>query len=371
MGLRGDDSSDNLRADLSDLRGDRLAPPVRLPEGGLRGEMIVATAGEVLEYRDPTQPTGIRREYVPRAALEDPAFLESLKLRPLILAPNEVHWTTLRPEDVKRWRVGQVGETLRWDGDDLVASYVIDTDTGLAAIESGLRSVSVGYSVRADGPPGIAPDGSAYDVMQTPGTRRGNHVILTQRGRVARAQLRADEALTMDPKKLAAALAAIEITLRADADEAATAATIGEALAAAKGEAAGHKQRADAAEPKAAKVDELTTALDAAHRGDSAEVIAAFAARGPLLDLAAQHKVEGADKLGNSAIGKAVAVKLGCRADASDTEIAGFLAGVAKASEASGPTVGDLRRGTGTHRADNRDVADKDLLPNPFRPVKA
>lgn len=334
---RGDDGTE-FRADFHEVRADRLAAPVIRDDGGMLVEMVTSTADEVLTYADASFPSGVRREYVPRETLDDPAYVASLRLRPVVVAPNDVHWTGVRPETVDQWRVGQTGEAIRWDGADQVVPAVVDSARGLDALRSGLRGVSVGYTVRVDATPGVSPSGQPYDVIQR--DRRANHVLITQRGRAARATVRADEAESpMDPKKLIAALALHGITVRADAaDEDGIAAAVGEALSTSRGEAAGHKQRADAADAEVARLKPT----EAAARGDGADFLAAYAERGPLLALAAEHKIDAADTLGNAALRKAVAVKLGARADAPDAEHAGFLAGLLKARGDAGPTVDEL-----------------------------
>lgn len=334
---RADDSDPTRRADVLELRADRLAAPTTLPEGGLRGEMIVATADEVLQYADASYPSGVRREYVPRSTLEDPEWIDSLKLRPLIVAPPEVHWSSITPDNIDQYRVGQVGESIRWDAADQVATYVADTRAGLTALESGLRSVSVGYSVEIDRMSGTAPNGQPYDVKQT--KRLANHVILTARGRVQNATIRADsQEPMMDLLKLSELLAKFGLTVPVGADEMAVAKVVEEALEAKDMEIARlngvcegmESARGDAVTKATA---ELASAVDGLKRGDGADFLAAYAARADLLALAGEHGVENGATLDTTALRKAIAVKLGCRADADDAHVGGFIAGALKALE--------------------------------------
>lgn len=341
---RADDSDPTRRADVLELRADRLVAPTVLPEGGLRGEMIVATADEVLQYADASYPSGVRREYVPRSTLEDPEWIDSLKLRPLIVAPPEVHWSAITPDNIDQYRVGQVGESIRWDATDQVASYVADTRAGLDALRSGLRSVSVGYSVAIDKMSGVAPNGQPYDVKQT--KRLANHVILTARGRVNNATIRADSTeFMMDLLKLSELLAKFGLIIPVGADEAAVAKVVEEALEAKDMEIARlngvcegmESARGDAATAHEAALTEANAKAAALARGDSAEFVTAYKAHASLLASASAHGVEGAADLDTGSLRKALAVKLGCRADAPDAEIAGFIAGALKAAEAVTP----------------------------------
>lgn len=338
---RADDSDPTRRADVLELRADRLAAPTTLPEGGLRGEMIVATADEVLQYADATYPDGVRREYVPRSTLEDPEWIDSLKLRPLIVAPPEVHWSSITPDNIDQYRVGQVGESIRWDEADQVAPYVVDSRNGLDALESGLRSVSVGYSVAIDRMSGTAPNGQPYDVCQT--KRLANHVILTAVGRVKNAAIRADsQEPMMDLIKLSELLAKFGLTVPVGADEAAVAKVVEEALEAKDMEIARlggvcegmEAARGDAVTAATAEaVAPLTAAIDGLKRGDGDDFRAAFTVRADLLTLAGEHGVENAATLDTTALRKSIAVKLGCRADADDAHVGGFIAGALKALE--------------------------------------
>jgi hypothetical protein len=67
------------------------------------------------------------------------------------------------------------------DGEYLAFDLVLMDKAAIAAVDSGKRELSNGYSCQLDWTPGTAPDGTTYDARQT--TIRGNHVALVDKGR--------------------------------------------------------------------------------------------------------------------------------------------------------------------------------------------
>lgn len=307
----------DTRADEMEFRADRdLRAPERTPQGTMRVEMNVATS-RVYEY--PQADGTVVREYVPPETLADPAAIDSLKLRPLLLAPSDVHWQDVGPEQIEKWRIGQIGEDIRYDADSspptLKATAVIDTPRGLSAIENGLRAVSAGYTVGTlDRTAGQAPDGTPYDAIQR--DRRYNHVMLVQSGRAGpEAVIRADSDTgdTMDPKKLSALLAPLGITIRADAT------SEEDVRDAVKAKIDDDAAKIEAAEAKATAAETArgdAAGIEAAvKRGDGEAFRAGYALRARILPLATQAKVDKADTLDTSALVAQTAAKLGHRGD--------------------------------------------------------
>jgi hypothetical protein len=67
------------------------------------------------------------------------------------------------------------------DGEYLAFDLVFMDKSAIAALDSGKRELSNGYSCSLDWTPGTAPDGSTYDARQV--GIRGNHVALVDKGR--------------------------------------------------------------------------------------------------------------------------------------------------------------------------------------------
>lgn len=75
---------------------------------------------------------------------------------------------------------GNIAGAMR-DGEYLAFDLVLMDAAAIAAVESGKRELSNGYSCQLDWTPGTAPDGQKYDARQT--AIRGNHVALVDTGR--------------------------------------------------------------------------------------------------------------------------------------------------------------------------------------------
>lgn len=94
----------------------------------------------------------------------------------------------------RSWRdkaVGWTGEAVTRDGDTIRVPMMIADADAIAAIESGKRELSCGYTCQLDWTPGTTPAGEAYDARQV-GIRL-NHVAIVAAGR-AGAQCRIGDA---------------------------------------------------------------------------------------------------------------------------------------------------------------------------------
>lgn len=80
--------------------------------------------------------------------------------------------------DAKNWRdlaKGQMGGTVRRDGDHVIASMAIMDAEAVKEIEAGARSLSAGYTVSLVADEGVAEDGTPFSYRQA-GPLRFNHV---------------------------------------------------------------------------------------------------------------------------------------------------------------------------------------------------
>jgi len=83
--------------------------------------------------------------------------------------------------NVKGERVGHAFN-IRMDGDYMMGDIQVEDSATITEIENGSkRELSLGYMSIFEGRPGIAPDGTPYDVIQT--KMLGNHVALVNTGR--------------------------------------------------------------------------------------------------------------------------------------------------------------------------------------------
>ena len=147
-------------------------------DGYLVGEARVSRAGNVQMYSggelgmtgdSVAQMFGVYRD--PDVVFDESSML-SLAGRPV---------TRNHPPmgvDASSWRdlaVGQMGGTIRRDGEHVVASMAIMDAKAVQEITDGARALSAGYTVEIVAQDGVAPDGTPYQFKQA-GKLRFNHV---------------------------------------------------------------------------------------------------------------------------------------------------------------------------------------------------
>lgn len=147
-------------------------------DGFLVGEARVSRAGNVQVYYGSElgltgdaagKPFGVFRD--PDVVFENDS-MASLAGRPV---------TRGHPSagvDAKNWRdlaKGQMGGTVRRDGEHVVASMAIMDAEAVKEIEAGARSLSAGYTVSLVADEGVAEDGTPFSFRQA-GPLRFNHV---------------------------------------------------------------------------------------------------------------------------------------------------------------------------------------------------
>ncbi len=168
------------------FRVDRvqLRPSRKLANGSLRVDGVLTRTG-VFKYR---QADGtIRREYRPAEEVFNADSMESFSMVPVTDDHPPVAITS---ENAKEYSVGAVGESVRRDGNLMVAAMVVFDASAVDKIEGGKHALSNGYAVEIDETSGISPDGEPYDAIQR--KIRGNHVALVddaRAGDVARVRM--------------------------------------------------------------------------------------------------------------------------------------------------------------------------------------
>lgn len=161
----------------------KLGPPRRLDDGRLIVEATLTRTG-IFVYRNPDGSE--RREYRDEATIS-PKALESLKLAPVT---NDHPPVMVTAENADKYVVGQVGESVRRDGDHVVATIVINHADAIRDMERGKRDTSCGYACELDETPGVTPAGERYDARQT--QVEYNHLAIVGAGRAGSSRARMD-----------------------------------------------------------------------------------------------------------------------------------------------------------------------------------
>lgn len=158
-----------------------------MADGRLRVDAAITRSG-VFKY---TNPDGsIRREYRPP---EEVFKADSMATFEQVPVTNDHPPVMLTSENAKTYAVGASGDSVRRDGDRMIASLMVFDKPTADAMERGKRQVSNGYHCDIVKTPGVTPDGEHYDVMQT--NIRGNHIAIVTDARAgASAAVRMDGA---------------------------------------------------------------------------------------------------------------------------------------------------------------------------------
>ena len=192
-------------------------------EGYLRDKPIVTSVG-IFEYKNKDGTT--RRELRLPEHVFDPESLASYRGKPVILTHRA---GSVDKDNVDREHIGTILSEGIPDGDNVRVEIIIhDTDI---IKQTGLRELSLGYSLDLDETPGVW-NGQHYDAVQT--NIRINHLALVDKARAGeQARLNIDSrddnsegGSTMDPKnnltpeELAEAIALYKAKKKADGDPA-------------------------------------------------------------------------------------------------------------------------------------------------------
>lgn len=154
----------------------RLDGAKRTPQGGLRVDAALARPG-ILKYR---QPNGSWiSEYLSPEEAFNADSMASLTSAPVTkLHPPEM----VSRKNWSKYSRGNVGETVRQDGNKIAATlYLQDADLADAVERGDMKEVSCGYACDLVNKPGVSPEGERYDRLQI--NRRYNHVAVVPMGR--------------------------------------------------------------------------------------------------------------------------------------------------------------------------------------------
>lgn len=235
---------------MSHFRVDRgtLRPRRRMADGRLRVDAHVTRSG-VFTY---ILPNGTRqREYRPDSEVFDEASIDSLRA---VIVTDDHPTEPISVGNVKQYGAGQLGESVRRDGDHVAATLYVSDPSLISKMENGKRDVSCGYRCDIEKTPGISPTGEPYDVVQR--NISYNHVAIVEVGRAGSARVRMDAAQQVyeDQENSMS-----DKDKRDDGDNALRVAA--SRLAAAEEKAASAETRADVAEGRVTALEEEVKSL--------------------------------------------------------------------------------------------------------------
>lgn len=260
-----------------------------MPDGRVRVDATISRTG-VQVYHDHLGKE--IREYRPEDEVFSQASIDSMQLVVVTDDHPPVFITDQNRADYER---GTVLESVRREGNHLVASLLITDKALIEKMKRGKRDISLGYQCELEMTPGTSPSGEHYDAIQR--LIIGNHAAVVDRGRAGTAKVRMD-GLAVQHIPQSAQAQPTSGQDRADASERISTMEelqkkLGEALA----NAAAEKQRADEATAKAtdlaaklataqndardqkARADEATAAIAKAKTDAVAQTGAAVKAR--------------------------------------------------------------------------------------------
>lgn len=166
---------------MTDHRFTDRAPIKRLTNDGfLVAEAFVARAGIQL-YRGAEVGLVDRdmvRVWRPESEVKSPASVRTYSHAPITLG----HPTVMVGKD--NWKdlaKGEVSTEAEWKDGKLRLPLIVKDAAAIAAIESGTRELSAGYTCRLEFADGVTPEGEAYDAIQR--DIRINHLAIVERGR--------------------------------------------------------------------------------------------------------------------------------------------------------------------------------------------
>lgn len=148
----------------------------KTPEGFLKGRAVIATTG-VYDYLD--MAGNVIKELRLPDEVFAPAFLDSLKLKPItLLHPDKL----ITADNVKDYQIGTIGNVLDSDGYHLSVDMIIHDAEAIKAIESGTQQLSVGYECTLEAAqPGDRWCGQMYDYIQR--DLKANHLSVVPAAR--------------------------------------------------------------------------------------------------------------------------------------------------------------------------------------------
>ena len=165
---------------------------VRADDGYIHDSPVLTRVG-VFNYRDPSKPNGIRREFRPPEEVFHADSLKSYRGKPI----TNGHQGILTSKNARQHSYGTLLSEGRQDGenaDHAVGDIIIHDPS---PVDAGNRELSLGYKLRLDETPGEW-NGQPYDAVQR--DIRIDHLALVPQGRAGVARLNLDAADTELPQ---------------------------------------------------------------------------------------------------------------------------------------------------------------------------
>lgn len=281
-------------------RYDNIAiKATKTSEGFIRDAPIVGRTG-ILKYKN--ADGSMRYEYRPPDEAFNADSLASLQGKPITVGHKAM---VSAANAAKVQPIGTVLTAGRQDGDTIRADIVIYD------LPTSARELSCGYSLDLDETPGTAPDGQHYDAIQR--NIRYNHVAVVPRGRAGIARLNMDgEQIIDDEKKGTKKMANDTMTkVRTDSGlEYDAAPEVGVYVEKLKKDIATAKKEHDTLQAKydaaLADIDKVKKEKQELEKTAKDNFDTAVAERVKMLDVANKHNIDGAEKMSNTDIKKAV-----------------------------------------------------------------
>lgn len=268
-------------------------------EGFIRDAPIVGRTG-ILKYKN--ADGSMRYEYRPPDEAFNADSLASLQGKPITVGHKAM---VSAANAAKVQPIGTVLTAGRQDGDTIRADIVIYD------LPTNARELSCGYSLDLDETPGTAPDGQHYDAIQR--NIRYNHVAVVPRGRAGIARLNMDgEQIIDDEKKGTKKMANDTMTkVRTDSGlEYDATPEVGVYVEKLKKDIATAKKEHDTLQAKydaaLADIDKVKKEKQELEKTAKDNFDTAVAERVKMLDVANKHNIDGAEKMSNTDIKKAV-----------------------------------------------------------------
>lgn len=268
-------------------------------EGFIRDAPIVGRTG-ILKYQNADGST--RYEYRPPEEAFNADSLASLQGKPITVG----HKAMVSAGNAARVQpIGTVLTSGRQDGDTIRADIVIYD------LPTSARELSCGYSLDLDETPGKTPDGQHYDAVQR--NIRYNHVAVVPRGRAGIARLNMDGEQVIDDEKKGTTKMANDTMTKVRTDsglEYDAAPEVGVYVEKLKNDIAAAKKEHDTLQAKydaaLADIDKVKKEKQELEKTAKDNFDTAVAERVKMLDVANKHNIDGAEKMNNTDIKKAV-----------------------------------------------------------------
>lgn len=162
--------------DRAEIKGFR-----QTQDGYLVGEVLCARTGcqDYLRSELGLMGDGVVTVYRPETAVFDKASLSTYAGKPVTLNhPPEA----VTADNWKTYAIGDVGAEIARDGEFVRVPVKLMDAAAIAAVMGGTREISMGYTTPIEMTDGMAPDGTAYQAVQT-GPIRINHLAVVPAAR--------------------------------------------------------------------------------------------------------------------------------------------------------------------------------------------